>query len=79
MSGGAGNGFRADWEGGAPLPHSHLYSGTYLSEHNSSANQRSPLLDCEMLEDRDGVLLIFCGPVLYPVSIIITIITFNGY
>lgn len=79
VQGGAGNGFGADWEGGAPLPHSHLYSGTHLSEHSSSANQRSPLLDCEVLEGRHGVLFISRGPALHPVSIITTITTVNGY
>lgn len=44
---------------------SHLYAGMYQTEQSFPASQRS-LLDCEILEDRLGILFILCGPVPHP-------------
>lgn len=51
--------------GGMSFSCSHLYAGTYQTEHSFPAGQRS-LLDWGMLDDSLGVLFILCGPVLHP-------------
>ena len=51
-----------------PFSGSRLYAATHQTEQSLPASQRSPLLDCEILEDRVGVSFIPCGPVPHPVD-----------